>query len=100
MNFNPSPKSVLQNDPNLVKIHRALVEREDLHKSINVALLQISREICELAPTDMGSCAAAHLRMLGAQEFVKVFLNLAETPMASIRTESGNLPSNVAGKKN
>lgn len=100
MNYNPSPKSVFQSDPNLVKTHRSLVEREDLRNSLNTTLLQISREICERAPNDMGSCAAAHLRMLGAQEFVKEFLNLAETPTASIRTESGNLPSNVAGKKN
>lgn len=100
MNYNPSPKSeFLKNAANL-KAHHDLVENDSLRYSLNCALLEMSRRICNGAPADnMGACAAAHLRMLGAQDFVEMFLNLAEAPSLPAKSPSGNLPSNVASRK-
>lgn len=95
MNYNPTPKSTYQTNANLVKTHHALVERPDLRYALEVALLQMQRELYELSPADMGSCASAHLRMTGAEDFLKVFLNLAETPSSPTKSDVSNLPSNL-----
>lgn len=106
MNWNPLPKSEFMKDPELVKVHRSLVENPHLRRSLEVSLLEMSRLICDRAPADnMGACASAHLRMLGAQDFLSIFLNLAEAPAAEPRRDNANLPGNVAslptaGRKN
>ncbi len=99
MNYNPTPKSVYQSDANLVKLHHALVERADLRYALEVALLQMQRELYELSPPDMGSCASAHLRITGAEDFLKVFFNLAETPATPSKSDVSNLPSNLPNRK-
>lgn len=97
MNYNPTAKSEFIKNENVCKIHRSLVERPELRAGINVAMLEMSRQICNNAPADnMGACAASHLRMLGAQDFAQIFLNLAETEVAPRRVETGNLPGNVS----
>lgn len=100
MNFNPTPKTEFMKDSANLTQHRELATNDRLHRSLQVALLEMSRRICSGAPAEnMGACAAAHLRMLGAQDFVEIFLNLAETPVANVRPMPSNLPGNVPTRK-
>lgn len=97
MNYNPSPKSEFMKDAEAVKAHHILVENDHLRKSLDVSLRHMSRLICNNAPADnMGACASAHLRMLGAQDFLSIFLNLAEADAPEARKDTANLPSNVS----
>lgn len=97
MNYNPTPKSEFLKDPEAVKAHHVLVENPLLRRSIEVTLMEMSRQICNNCPPDnMGGCAAAHLRMLGAQDFIALFMNLAEEATPVSRKDSSNLPSNVS----
>lgn len=96
MNYNPTPKSEFVKNTAAVDSHRSLVSTDKLHESLRVAMLEMSRRICNNAPADnMGACAAAHLRMLGAQDFVEIFLNLAETPAQEAKSDVSNLPGNI-----
>lgn len=97
MNYNPSPKSEFVKSNDNVAAHKRLVEDPQMSWSLHVALLEMSRRLCNGAPADnMGGCAAAHLRMLGAQDLIEVFLNLAETEQAAPLRDDLNLPGNVA----
>lgn len=97
MNYNPTPRSEFLKDAEAIKSHHVLVENPILRRSIEIALLEMNRQICNNCPPDnMGGCAAAHLRMLGAQDFIQVFLNLAEESSAPPRKDTSNLPSNVS----
>lgn len=97
MNYNPSPKSELLTNPEFIKHHHALVENSILRDHINVAMLEMTRRICDKAPADnIGACAAGHLRMLGAHDFVSLFMNLAESESPERAKVSDNLPSNVS----
>ena len=99
MNPNPSPKAAFLADPEMVSNHRAIVSNEVIRRSFDVALMEMSRRLANSTkPDEMVHCASAHLRMLGAQDFVEVFMNLAENPIATTRAETGNLSTNT--KKN
>jgi len=95
MNYNPSPKSIFAESSENLAAHRQLVQNPALRKSIEIALLEMTRRICNSAPPEMGACAAAHLRCLGAHDFIEVFYNLAETPVAEKPVDTNNLPGNV-----
>ena len=52
--------------------------------------------IADSAPPEMGACAAAHLRCLGAHDFVSTFYNLAEQVELADKPKTMNLPGNVS----
>ena len=97
MQYNPSLRDELRKDANAVKAHHALVENPILRRHFEITLLEMQRRAG--AGTDVlngNFCAASHLRMLGAQEFADTFLNLAEAPVAQVKTDTINLPGNIA----
>lgn len=96
MNYNPSPRIPYIKDNNNVKAHHALVERDDLQTALNVALLEYIRRQSKLSAPDLGGCAACHLRVQGAHEFLDTFLNLCETSQAAPHVDPTNLPGNVS----
>jgi hypothetical protein len=95
MNYNPTPKSEFVKSPENIKAHHALLEDAVLRKHLEVALSELGRRIADNSPPEMGACAAAHLRMLGAHDFVEIFLNLGETVVLQVKGDNLNLPSNV-----
>lgn len=95
MNYNPSPATELTASKVEIQTHHELVENPILRKHLTIALAEMQRQISMAAPADnMGACAAAHLRMLGAQDFMQVFLNLVEKPEPKTKTDTTNLPGN------
>lgn len=101
MNYNPSAKSEFIKNSQLVKNHHELVEDPRLRISLEAAMQEMQRRAAQnTEPSNFNACAASHLRLLGAQDFLDIFLNLAETPAASTRTDTANLASNVPTRKN
>jgi hypothetical protein len=98
MNYNPSPKSELATDKIAIQLHHALVEDQTLRKHFALTLAELHRRAAQHTnPGNFNECAASHLRLLGAQDFVDTFLNLAEaTPVPDPRKDGENLPGNVA----
>lgn len=97
MNYNPTPRSAFLKSQELIKQHHELVENETLRMHLRIALQEMQvRAAANTEANNFNACAAAHLRMLGAQDFVDIFLNLAETEAPAKRVETGNLPGNVA----
>jgi len=77
-NTNPSPKARFQRIGKAIETHRALIERDDLERGIDYALLEYQRMLANMDQS-ANSAAACHFRMLGALEFLTVFRNLGET---------------------
>lgn len=101
MNRNPTPKAEFLQNTAYVKNHAQLVEDERLRYSITVALQEMQRRSAAgTTPGDFNACAASHLRILGAHDFVDIWLNLAETMQPGVRTDTTNLPLNTPARKN
>lgn len=101
MNYNPSPKAEFLKNAEHIKKHHELVENAYLYDHLQLALQEMQRRAAQnTEPSNFNACAASHLRLLGAQDFLDIFLNLAETPAASTRTDTANLASNVPTRKN
>ena len=97
MNYNPTPKAEFLKDAVAVKRHHELVENDGLRLGIAVALQEMQRRAAAgTDTTNFNFCAASHLRMLGAQDFIEIFLNLGEQMQPGVRTDTTNLPGNVA----
>lgn len=97
MNYNPSVRSEFVKNPESVKSHHKLVEDPTLRRHFNLALAEMQRRAADSTnPANFNECAASHLRLLGAQDFIETFYNLAETPVTSTRTDTTNLPGNMA----
>lgn len=95
-NFNPSPQSELLKDPKAVASHHLLVENLTLRKHLEIALLEMQRRAAAgTDTTNFNFCAASHLRLLGAQDFLSIFFNLAEEMKPGVRTDTTNLPANM-----
>lgn len=100
MNYNPSPQSEFAKNPQLVKNHHDLVENHNLRLAIENALLEYQRRQANNTVTDIGSCAVGFLRIQGAQQFVDMFYNLAESATLERAADVVNLPGNLKGKAN
>lgn len=87
---NPRPKTEFQLTPQYVQSHRALIERDDLRRSLKFALLEYQTQLCEQA-RDGNTAAAAHFRLMGANEFINAFLLLGEMPKPVIVERTANL---------
>lgn len=98
---NPSPKKEFLANETLIKNHHALLDNPSLQIAIETTMAEISRRACnQTMPTEFNACAAAHLRMLGAHDFVNEFLNLAESLPTAPAKHSDNLPGNLPTRKN
>ena len=96
MNYNPTPKSEFLKDSVSLKRHHEFVENPDFRYSLEVALLEMQRRAASNTdPTNMAFCASSHLRLLGAQDFIDIFMNLGEQMQPGVRTDTTNLPGNV-----
>lgn len=87
---NPRPKTEFQSTPQYVQTHRALIERDDLRRSLKFALLEFQTALCE-QQGDANMAAAKHFRLLGANEFINTFLLLGEMPKPVIVEKPANL---------
>lgn len=97
MNYNPSPKSEFVKNTNNVRNHHKCIEDPWLVPALQIAMQEMQlRAAANTDANNFNQCAAAHLRMLGAQDFVDIFLNLAETPEIGKKADGLNLPGNVA----
>lgn len=97
MNYNPTPRAELLKSPEIVKRHHEFVENDLLRSHLKIALQEMQvRAAANTDASNFNQCAAAHLRMLGAQDFVDIFLNLAETNPIPPKTDTTNLPGNIA----
>lgn len=96
MNYNPTPRNELMKSPEAISSHHVLVENEVLRHHLRVSLQEMQmRASANTDASNLQLCAAAHLRMLGAQDFVEIFLNLVEAPAVEAKKDSTNLPENV-----
>lgn len=95
MNYNPSPKSEFLTSNENIEAHHVVVQNPAVRKGLEVALAQMQRQVADQAPPEMGACAAAHLRCLGAHDLIATFYSLAEVAAPTARADTTNLPGNV-----
>lgn len=88
-NTNPTPKQRFQADKKAVENHRSLMQRDDLQRSIDFALLEYQHQVALRTNEQMSG--SGHFRMLGALEFIGQMKNLAETYQAPTIVDRDNL---------
>jgi len=88
--INPSPKTRFQENKTFVDQHKRLIERSDLQLSIDYAMLQYQAQLTEIVAGG-NEAAAAHFRLMGAHEFVKIFRTLAHEPEKAVVKNNDNL---------
>jgi hypothetical protein len=81
-------KAQFQRNTQLVKMHKELVVSDGFQITVEMALLQYVSSQQTSAPAE---AALAMNRILGAQEFIRVLLNLAEQPELPKRSEEPKL---------
>ncbi len=84
---NPTPKARFVSDPKRVADHRSMVRSIEFTSATDMALMEYQRTLSQLELKDMTMAAGAHLRMLGAQEYLQVLRNLGEKPQISLLTK-------------
>jgi hypothetical protein len=57
-----------------------MVASEEFETAADAALLEYERQLSMIPFDNFNACAAAHLRKVGAHEFLQIFRNLCETP--------------------
>lgn len=78
--INPSPKQKFQQTPANIHAHRELMQNDDFERGVEAALLEYQSLLSRTDPFNFNQCAAAHLRIQGAQEFLHQLRHLAEQP--------------------
>lgn len=100
MNANPAPKTSFLENSIAVAAHAELLKSPAFQNAIQVALLQYSRALHEAAPSNldgpnyMSAAASCFNRIMGAQEFVNILINLGSKAEPAKRTDSMNLKQN------
>jgi hypothetical protein len=89
---NFSPKQRFQSESKVRIAHRALVELDEFEMACDFALLQLQHELTEKVDGNVNLAAAAHMKLAGAHDFIRVFRNLAETPG---KPKGGSDPDNL-----
>lgn len=90
MTNNPTPKEAFLADAAQAKRHADLVARPELRRALEVALLEHQRRATN-ALASAPDPAAAAWRLAGAQEFVAIFLGLADLTAPAPRRDPDNL---------
>lgn len=86
-----SPKQRMVEDAPRVSSHRDMLASEEFNQSIEAALLEYQRFLASITSDNFNAFAAAHLKMVGAQEFVRVLFELCETPTPRAPAPTRNL---------
>lgn len=76
---NPSPKARFIHSKEFVEKHRELMQRDDLQRGLDYALLEYQKEVAMRTNEQMAG--TGHFRIVGALEFIQILKDLAE-PMA------------------
>lgn len=79
-NTNPTPKQQFQGDKKWVEMHREMMQQPMLSVSIQFALSQYLRNICDANISDGNTAAQAHFKIQGAHDFIAILRNLGEMP--------------------
>lgn len=84
-----SPRQLFQENPDAVKEHAAMVDKSITARSLQVAFA----ELCwNLPPADnVNTSWAANARRQGAQEFIRIFLGLADQQPPRKQRPAGEL---------
>ena len=85
-----SAKQRFLQDANRAAVHRELVVSDKFLIAAEAALLQVVADLPD-SSSDPNVAVAGFNRVLGAREYLKALLNLAEQPRVPSRTESFNL---------
>lgn len=88
---NPTPKQRFQEIKNVPTGHRDLIQLAQFQLSVDFALLEYERQLSMVPFDNFNACAAAHLRKVGAHEFLSVLRNLAESSVPEAAKGDGNL---------
>jgi len=79
INVNPSPKQRFIAVSAYIGAHRDLMQRPELQRGVDHALMQLIWEESQNT-LDGNSAAAAAYKMTGAQRFISILRELAESP--------------------
>lgn len=93
-NLNPSPKLRFLSVESNTKSHYALIERDDLQRSLDYALAQYQL-LLSLEAKDANAAAAAHFKITGALEFLHQFKYLGEMATPQKVTPAAKLDFNA-----
>lgn len=88
---NPSPAAVFRCSARAVKDHHSMVETNTFEDAIRFALLEYQHKLSAVQMDNFNQCAAHHLKITGAQEFVRILRNLADTETPPPAQSTGNL---------
>ncbi len=77
---NPTPKARFQESGQNVSNHRDLIGSREFERATDFALLEYQRQLSMQDISNLNTAAAAHIKMLGAMEFLQVLRNLSEAP--------------------
>lgn len=77
-NVVPSPKQRFQESQQNVSHHRELIQRNEFQRACDFAMMQYQGELAANSTDNFNVCAAAHLKITGALEFIRVFRLLGE----------------------
>lgn len=91
------PKAEFMQSEPFMKAHRNMVDAEVFQRGIKTAMAQYTRVMCQIAPSSMDSpnqlqaSAMCFQRIQGANDFLNILLNLAETPAIPTKRDPDNL---------
>ena len=86
----PNPRAQFQSSGDNVSKHRDMIGSPVFERALHFALLQYQADLCQ-DDNNLNECAARHLRIRGAMEFVRVLRLLAETPTIPTVKRQDNL---------
>lgn len=93
---NPSPKARFLTSKTETQAHRSLMQRADLQRSLDVALMEYQGQLAvRTADKEFNHCAAAHLKMVGALEFINTLKNLDVVSVSTTTRPNDNLDHGV-----
>jgi hypothetical protein len=94
-NVNPSPKIRFMESTEHIRHHRELIQRHELQRGFDYALMQMQGELVARASGDLNQMAGVALKIAGAMEFIRVFKTLGEQELPlSIVQPQDNLAGN------
>ena len=76
---NPTPKKRFADTPATISKHRDLIASREFERAIDFAFLQYQSQLTQIDLVNLNLAASAHLRMVGAHEYVQVLRNLCES---------------------
>lgn len=94
--INPTPKARFLANKTETQAHQNLMTRADFQHSIDVALMEYQHRLSFQTPDkEFNACAASHLKMLGAIQFVDTLKRLSQVETPAPVRQSDNLDHNV-----